>query len=194
MICINNFKSYNSDRTFNFSIEKECNLLIGKNGTGKTTLLDYISGIMKKKDTIVTGNSQLVYMNQNIYFFDRLKVHDYVKFIYKLDGIWEYRKTLSQFNENFVNQVDINKIWMKQIGMLSGGEKKLLYFLLIMSLEKEWYLLDEPFAGVDQDGQELMCEVINYRILNHKGIIIVLHEEDVIRKLREYNVINLNDM
>lgn len=192
MICVNNFKPFNTDKVFNLSIQKKCNILIGKNGTGKTTLLDYIAGIQKKKDTTVTGNEQLVYMNQSMYFFDRLKVHDFAKFIYKLDNIKQYRETLFQFNGRFMNQLDLDKMWLKQIGMLSGGEKKLIYFLLIMSLEKEWYLLDEPFAGVDSDGQELMCEIINDRKAAQKGIIIVLHEEEVIRKLEGYDVVDLN--
>lgn len=194
MICITNFKSCHSDTALNLSIKKQCNLLIGKNGAGKTTLLDYISGIVKKKDVIVTGNEQLVYMNQSMYFFDRLKVRDYVKFIYQLDNIKQYRETLFQFNERFVNHLDLDKIWLRQIGMLSGGEKKLLYFLLIMSLEKEWYLLDEPFAGVDSDGQELMCEMIHDKNFRQKGLVIVLHEEEIIRRLKGYDIIDLNAM
>ncbi len=86
----------------------------------------------------------------------------------------------------------MDKLWEKQIGMLSGGEKKLLYFLLIMSLDKSWYLLDEPFAGVDEDGQKLMCEIINKRNSEHRGMIIVLHEMEMLRQLDDYSVMKLD--
>ena len=192
MLKINNFKVYHSDMAIDISVEKKCNVLVGKNGSGKTTLLDYISGLKKEKGTVITGNENLVYMNQSMFFFDRLRVHEFVKFFYRLDNIENYRQTLVSFNEAYGNRFDLDKLWEKQIGMLSGGEKKLLYFLLIMSLDKSWYLLDEPFAGVDEDGQKLMCEIINKRNSEHRGMIIVLHEMEMLRQLDDYSVMKLD--
>lgn len=192
MLNIQNYKSCYSGVSMNITIEKRCNILVGKNGSGKTTLLDYISGLKKEKEIIVTGNEKLVYMNQSMFFFERLKVSEFVKFLYSLDGIKRYKQSLEAFNETCDNRFHLEKIWNRQIGMLSGGERKLLYFLLIMSLDKSWYLLDEPFAGVDQEGQKLMCEVINNRNSEHRGMIIVLHEMEILHQLDEYHVIDLN--
>lgn len=191
MLIIRNFKMYHSDSSMDITIEPKCNILVGRNGSGKTTLLDYLSGLRKDKDTVVTGNDHLVYMNQSMFFFDRLKVREFVKFCYRLDHIKRYQQTLVSFCENCSNRFDIENIWNKQIGMLSGGEKKLLYFLLIMSLDKTWYLLDEPFAGVDQNGLNIMCEIINKRTSEHRGLIIVLHELEILHRLQKINVIDL---
>lgn len=162
----------------NWCIDTGCTIIEGENGAGKSTLLDIVSGLVKEKNLEIEGNESLVYMNQSMFFFDRLKVKDFVKFFYQLDGIKGYREHIENFNDKLGNILDIQGLWDKQVGYLSGGEKKLVYFYIIMSLEREWYLLDEPFAGVDKSRKEIMKKVINSRLKEDKGIILVTHEND----------------
>ncbi len=176
----------------NLEISKKCNVIIGNNGTGKTTCLDYIAGVSKDKKTTVSGNNDLIYMNQSLYFFDRLKVREFIKFIYKLNGIENCKSLKENIEKKYKNRYDFTKTWDKQIGLLSGGEKKIVYFLIIMSFNKEWYLLDEPFSGVDLERKNLMLDIINEKIKEEKGILLVTHEEGILDKLIDYQIINLN--
>ncbi|HIU74762.1 MAG TPA: ATP-binding cassette domain-containing protein [Candidatus Pelethocola excrementipullorum] len=162
----------------NWCIDKGCTIIEGENGAGKSTLLDIVSGLVKEQNLEIEGNKSLVYMNQSMFFFDRLKVKDFVKFFYQLDGIKRHREYIENFNDKLGNILDIQGLWDKQVGYLSGGEKKLVYFYIIMSLEREWYLLDEPFAGVDKNRKEIMKKVINVKLKEDKGIILVTHEDD----------------
>lgn len=92
----------------------------------------------------------------------------------------------------YKQKYDLSKIWDKQIGLLSGGEKKIVYFLIIMSFDKEWYFLDEPFSGVDLERTKLMVDIINEKIIEKKGILLVTHEKNIFDKLIDYQIINLN--
>lgn len=46
-----------------------------------------------------------------------------------------------------------------------------------MSLEREWYILDEPFAFVDKK-EKMLYKIIDIKISEDKGIILTTHEED----------------
>ncbi|MFR2551484.1 MAG: hypothetical protein ACLS8D_06370 [Clostridioides difficile] len=46
-----------------------------------------------------------------------------------------------------------------------------------MSLEREWYILDEPFAFVDKK-RKMLYKIIDIKISEDKGIILTTHEED----------------
>lgn len=62
-LILNDFK-----KPFNLNINKACNIITGDNGIGKTTCLDYIAGILKDKNVIISGNDGLIYMNQSLFF------------------------------------------------------------------------------------------------------------------------------
>lgn len=177
MIEIRNLHIPFVDKNINMTISKGYNLLIGDNGNGKTLLLDYISGIKKTKKNIILGNESIIYINQNIYFSDRLTGMDFLKFSYGLD----VKNDTTQFYElsdKVIDRDDVNILLQKQWGMLSGGEKKFLYALILMSLEREWYILDEPFAFVDKKRKKFLNKIINIRVSQGKGIILTTHEED----------------
>lgn len=165
------------DEKISMNILKEYNLFTGDNGNGKTLLLDYISGVKKAKRTVIKGNESIIYINQNIYFSDRLSGMDFLKFSYGLDG----KKSIQSFyqlSDKILKREDIDKLLKKQWGMLSGGEKKFLYALILMSLEREWYILDEPFAFVDKKRKKMLYKIIDIKISEDKGIILTTHEED----------------
>ncbi|EGO8200431.1 ATP-binding cassette domain-containing protein [Enterococcus faecalis] len=165
------------DKKINMNILKEYNLFLGDNGNGKTLLLDYISGIKKVKRNVIKGNESIIYINQNIYFSDRLSGMDFLKFSYGLDG----KKSIQSFyqlSDKILKREDVDKLLKKQWGMLSGGEKKFLYALILMSLEREWYILDEPFAFIDKKRKKMLYKTIDIKISEGKGIILTTHEED----------------
>lgn len=109
------------DKKISMNILKEYNLFTGDNGNGKTLLLDYISGVKKAKRTVIKGNESIIYINQNIYFSDRLSGMDFLKFSYGLDG--KSIQSFYQLSDKILKREDIDKLLKKQWGMLSGGEK-----------------------------------------------------------------------
>ena len=73
-------------------------------------------------------------------------------------------------------------------------EKKIVYFCILMSVAFEWYLLDEPFAGVDKKNRDLMKRIINDRCKDGKGILLITHENDGIDGLENSVTFELSDI
>lgn len=168
------------DKTINLIFERRLSMLIGNNGSGKTILLDYISNLKKlPQGSKITGNKNLIYLNQNMYYNGRLTVNEYLKFIYNISNILEYKEYFFEFikthSENTLEE--IRKMLNKKMGDLSGGERRYLYNLIVLSIDREWYILDEPLAGMDKDNKKTILEIIYWHISNNKGIIMTTHEE-----------------
>lgn len=167
----------------NIELKNGINYIKGNNGTGKTLLLDYISGIRKDNTATITGNDSIIYINQSIFFSDRLTCEDFLKFVYRMVGI---KNPLSVF-WNFINEIfqpiwdkeKISLLMKKQWGMLSGGEKKYIYILILISVEREWYILDEPFAFLDNEKKSIIWHLINYKVAKGNGIILTSHDNQI---------------
>lgn len=179
-ICVNNLYIPYTKQYLNIEFRGGINYIQGNNGSGKTILLDYLAGIRKDKKQCIRGNDSIVYINQNIFFSDRLTGSDFLEFVYGLDGLSkkERKKRSSLFAAKYNEYGMLDDLLERQWGMLSGGERKYLYSIILLSLDREWYILDEPFAFVDNEKKEIMWKVIKEKTEQGKGIILTSHEND----------------
>jgi len=97
----------------------------------------------------------------------------------RLKGISNGFAYLENFNRENGQPVDLVRLWNSQIGYLSGGEKRLVYFFTILSLDFGWYLLDEPFAGTDKKNKTKMVNIIKRKIEAGKRFVIVSHDDNI---------------
>lgn len=175
------------------TLNQEFNYIRGENGAGKTTLLDCISGINNQYEGEINGNNNLVYLNQSLFFSHKLKSKDFVKFVFSLENIKNYKEIYFNFAEENRIMDELEKNWDKEVGILSGGERKKLYFSTICCLNRDWYVFDEPFAGVDENGKTFMTNIFNQLIGKNKGIILTSHEVDPLQEIKdvqEYHLIS----
>lgn len=164
----------------NLAIKAGINLLKGKNGSGKTMFFDELAGLTNSREREIEGNKDLVYLNQHFYFHNRLKTRDFIKFIYQLNGINKGLEHLSVVLNNtrflhFKNFFD--EVMDKELGSLSGGERRIVYDIGILTLDKEWYLLDEPFNEIDRDNKEAIVRIIQSMVNEGKSFIISDHQD-----------------
>ncbi len=124
--------------------------IIGKNGLGKSTLLNIIAGkILPDSGEIEIGQTvKMAYYDQESEEMDpNMRVIDYIKeageFIQTDDGS---KISASQMLERFL--FSSNAQWAP-IGKLSGGEKRRLYLLRKLVGEPNVLLLDEPTNDLD---------------------------------------------
>lgn len=193
MIKINSVTYKDILHNVNMTLNKGFNYIYGPNGAGKSTLLDCISNLIQKYTGEISGNDSLVYLNQNLYFSYKLKFKDFVHFVFSLEGIKNYKTPFFEYAEKYGLTEEFTSNWNKRIGSLSGGERKRLYFSTICCLDRDWYLFDEPFSGVDTSGKEYMCDQFNNLISMDKGIIITTHETEPLNKISFVKKHILND-
>lgn len=123
--------------------------LFGRNGTGKSTLLNLLFGTLKLQNGTISINNNkatinelreyIAYSTQNVFLPPSLTVRNIIP-LYFSNG--------EDQNKIFYAE-GINRIERNKIGSLSIGEKKYLQFLLTVNLPKKIILLDEPFAMID---------------------------------------------
>lgn len=204
MIQISNInKSFKKNRVLkniSFDIEKgTCTALIGKNGAGKSTLVDILSnkiiaddGVILDKDKLLQSENRSI-MFQKTMFPDQLKVIGIIKLYQSfyenpltLDVIIE----LTKFNSNQLNQF-ANK--------LSGGQQRLLDFVISLIGQPQLILLDEPTSNMDIEMREYFWSIIAKLKEENRTILYKSHYIEEVERMSdkiiliENGEIKLND-
>ena len=159
--------------------------LVGKNGTGKSTLVKMILG----EDTNFNGELklgsaiQVGYIPQNIVFENP----NQTILEYFLEGNnfseTDARRKLARYGFRAENV-------FKRIGKLSGGEKVRLLLIKLIQKDINLLILDEPTNHIDIDTREILEESLN----KYKGtILFISHDRFFINKLAD-RVLNIEDL
>jgi ATP-binding cassette subfamily F protein uup len=157
--------------------------LAGKNGTGKSTLLNIITGFLKpEKGTVDVGETTVYgyYKQGGLAFNEKERVIDIVKsdaeYIKMADG---QTISASQLLTLFLFPPK------KQHGMvekLSGGEKKRLHLMKVLMQNPNFLILDEPTNDLDIDTLNVLEEFLE----NFPGVLILVsHDRYLLDKMSE---------
>ncbi|HFI0321493.1 TPA: ABC transporter ATP-binding protein [Streptococcus suis] len=152
----------------------ECVALIGPNGAGKTTLLSCLLGDRKatKGQVLLDGlapqaqsnKEKVAVLPQENAIPTDLKVKELLRFfqaIYK-DSLTDVENdSLLCFSPEQKNQL---------AGKLSGGQKRLLAFVICLIGKPKLLFLDEPTAGMDTSTRQRFWEIVHD--LKEKGVTI----------------------
>ena len=124
--------------------------IVGKNGVGKTTLLNMLTGTETiDAGKIVTGDTVVIgyYTQSGMKMDEGKRVIEIVRDIAEYIPLAGGRKlTAAQMLERFLFTKDAQ--W-KHVSVLSGGEKKRLYLLTILMKNPNFLILDEPTNDLD---------------------------------------------
>ena len=161
------------DFTYRFNRFEKAGL-IGRNGTGKTTLLDIITGLtepdkgsVERGETIVFG----YYMQQGIEFDNEMTVIDAVKNIAEKVVISDGNVlSITQFMNYFLFPPEKQYTLIRK---LSGGEKRRLYLLTVLMKNPNFLILDEPTNDLDI----LTLNVLEEYLAGFRGCVIVVSHD-----------------
>jgi len=149
--------------------------MLGRNGTGKSTLLKILFGILQadRKFIRIDGKfydqpyktiNELCYLPQHSFLPQHLRVEKIVELY-----LGKSKKV------SFLDDLVLSELSTNKISQMSGGELRYLEIKLLLHLESKFVLLDEPFNGVSP----LLIEKIKKMILEmseFKGIILTDHD------------------
>ncbi len=160
--------------------------ILGRNGTGKSTLLKIIFGITKaeRKFIRIDGKvydcpyktiNQVSYLAQDTFLPKNLNVHKIVRL--SLD-----KKKVVPFLKDKV----LSHLLKTKIADLSGGELKYLEIKILLNSDSKFVLLDEPFNGISP----ILIEKIKEQIKIHsktKGILLTDHQYQNVLEISTQN-------
>nr|UXY87474.1 RNase L inhibitor [Cryptomonas sp.] len=169
------FKTFDS---FKLSIDSgtysssEIIVLMGENGTGKTSFVRLLGGIIKPDTNSNTTQSRKIsYKPQKISPNFSGPVSKLV--LEKLGNLFFD----PYFKDNIINPLDINSLLDKYVGNLSGGEIQRLSIALCLGKVSDLYLIDEPSAYLDSEQRLVVSRIIKRFISNtKKSSFIVEHD------------------
>ncbi len=154
--------------------------ILGRNGTGKTTLFNVISGLDYANSGSVRLNTKFVKPKNR---YKHVNILPQYHFIPSLLTVKQVLKDYKIEVDKLVNQFPLfkNKI-SQRIIKLSGGEKRLLEVFIILYSKGEFCILDEPFNFLSPKHISKVKACILKQSLN-KGILIADHHADHVKEI-----------
>ncbi|MFP3130242.1 MAG: ribosome biogenesis/translation initiation ATPase RLI, partial [Nitrososphaeria archaeon] len=165
---------------------------VGMNGIGKSTALKILSGNLlpnfgyyEKEQSI---DDVIRYFKGTIYadYFRGLKNGE-IRISIKPQAIYEipkvYRGSVKELvekysegeNQEIIKELEVEKLFEKQVSELSGGELQKVAVAVALSRKADYYFLDEPNSYLDVFNRHSVARVIK-KISENAGVFLVEHD------------------
>ncbi len=171
--------------------------VIGPNGAGKSTLFKAIVGL------IPFTHGQI-----SIHGEDCGTSHDLVGYVPQHEAIdWTFPVTVQdvvmmgrarqigwfrlprrgdrQAVQDLRERLKLAHLANRQIGMLSGGQKRRVFIARALAQETRVLLMDEPFTGVDSSAEQEIMETLD--VLTAQGITLVIATHDMSKAAQSFD-------
>ncbi|NDL65026.1 metal ABC transporter ATP-binding protein [Acerihabitans arboris] len=162
--------------------------VIGANGTGKSTLLKTIAGLLPAVGgtlSFAAGRKpRVAYLPQQAELDHQfpLKVFEVVAM-----GCWPATGLLRRLDKpararinGALDRVGLESMAARSIETLSGGQFQRMLFARLLVQQAPLILLDEPFAGIDIPTGALLMDVIDQLHKSGHTILVVLHDDALV--------------
>lgn len=170
-----------------------CLVLLGRNGAGKTLLLNILATLVEPTSGRVSINGINAFANLKqvrpsigyvpVAFegYPELSIVDYLNFFaaaYKLE-----KRERAGAIDGVLELMDIQHLRDVKIGVLSAGARQRLLFAKTFLHEPQLWLLDEPLTPLDPGGQVEMAELLGELQAMGKTVVIATNRLDDVFKL-----------
>lgn len=168
-------KSYGRKRVLDdvtFRIRRgEIAAIVGENGSGKSTVLKILAGLLKPDSGILQVRGRTGYCPQECQLFESLTVHEnllYFAAAYRWDD-WRKseRNLLARFRFESFRDVQVSK--------LSGGTRQKLNLAIALLHEPDVLILDEPYSAFDWETYLHFWDLAAELKRSGKTVLLVSH-------------------
>lgn len=173
--------------------QREIHGLIGPNGAGKTTTVKCIVGLLRpdKGNIIVFGKNvskdysykRLIgYLPEVPSLPDYLTPREFLGYVARVRGVEPGEETRRRVSE-FMSLFELEEYENRFIIELSKGLKQRLALATVFIHEPKLVILDEPFIGLDPEGQRLVKNLIRKIVDDGGAALICTHMLDMAERL-----------
>tara|TARA_B100000427_G_C15515044_1_gene597861 strand:- start:1591 stop:2187 length:597 start_codon:yes stop_codon:yes gene_type:complete len=161
----------------NFTLDqgKIC-AVVGSNGSGKTTFLKCLSGLMSYDEGVIDFGSQ----NGHLFLSDKLNIFGDLTIKQNLEVLSRYYNqdfNQASFKES-LKLLNINQYRELPLKFLSRGNLQRNKLCVAINLNWDYLLIDEPFSNLDYDGVKIFKDIFENFKLENKSIIFSTHQND----------------
>ena len=161
--------------------------VVGFSGSGKSTILKLICGLLEKDSgEIITSEGDIAMVFQYSALFDSLDVADNISF-----ALRERKELRNKYTEKEIRYIVSEKLELvglkgietKFSSELSGGMQKRVSFARAIVTEPKIILYDEPTAGLDPISSTLIEDyIVRLKEETHAASIVVTHQMSTITR------------
>ena len=140
--------------------DSEILVMLGQNGTGKTTFIRMLAGALKADGDEQVPELNVSYKPQKI--APKFEGSVRLLLLKKIKAMFMH----PQFQTDVVKPLQIEKIIDQQVTTLSGGELQRVAIVLCLGTPADIYLIDEPSAYLDSEQRIIAAKVIKKYVTN----------------------------
>lgn len=187
----------------NFSLKaKESMAILGVSGSGKSTILNHLSTMLKpnhgqidllgisdiysqpKDKLLEIRRYDLGIIFQSHYLFAGFSAFENLKVASLL--------TDKMIDTRLLERLDVNHVLSQSVGSLSGGQQQRLSIARVLCKQPKIIFADEPTGNLDSKTANIVMEsIFEYIKENDAALVLVTHDESIAKKCKfAYHLIN----
>ena len=185
--------------TFHINEKNEFVTILGQTGSGKSTLVQHMNGLLFASSGIVDVFDQKVIKSKKV----KLKpIRKHVGLVFQFSeyqlfestvlqdimfGPKNFGKTKEEAHELAINACKLigipEDLYERSPFSLSGGQMRRVAIAGALAIDPDILILDEPTVGLDPKGkEELMNLLVDIQNKTHKSIIMITHDMNIVAK------------
>lgn len=171
--------------------------LLGPNGSGKTTMIKLINGLLQPNagEVLINGikpgvesKKAISFLPDSTYLPPWMKIDNAIKFFAEVYDNFSVERAYTMLERLKISE-------KAMFSTLSKGNKEKIQLMLVMSRKAQFYILDEPIAGVDPAARDFILDMILENYLEDATLMISTHLiSDVERILEDYIFIKTGEI
>jgi len=158
---------------FELELGKIC-VIVGNNGSGKTTFLKCLSGLMNYDSGSINYNC----LNGHLFLSDKLNIFGDLTIEENLKVVSTYHN--QNYDQTFFNDslktLNIEQFKDLPLKFLSRGNLQRNKLCIAMNLNWDYLLIDEPFSNLDREGIKIFNNIFEDFKSKNKSIIYSTHQ------------------
>ncbi|HHH20830.1 MAG TPA: ABC transporter ATP-binding protein [Nitratifractor sp.] len=192
------------EKSFDYQLFKDLSLslyskqsvaVMGRSGTGKSTLLHILSTLLKPDSGKVFLNGEDIYslkeeklesvrrrevgiIFQSHYLFKGLSAYENIETATLLAG--------TKIDRSIFEMLEIDHVIDNKVSDLSGGQQQRVSIARVLSKKPKIIFADEPTGNLDKETANMVMDALNsYIISNNAALFLVTHDQTIANKAQK---------
>jgi len=158
--------------------DSEIVLALGRNGTGKTTLIRVLAGLLQPDPDPSDPEKHIEIPQLNVSYKPQKISPSFEGTVQQLlHKRIQSAYTHPQFQTDVLKPLSVDKLFDQEVKHLSGGELQRVALVLALGKPADLYLLDEPSAYLDSEQRIIAAKVIKRFILHSKKTAFIVEHD-----------------
>jgi len=150
----------------------ELMVITGANGSGKTTLIRLLAGILTASSGSISSSA-----TSTAYLGHALAIKEDLSALQNLRFVAEFNGGFKTSIELVLRQAGLSRVAHQPARTLSAGQRKRCALARLLLVSAQLWLLDEPYSNLDQEGIELVDELLIQHVSGGGAAIVATHGE-----------------